>query len=130
MHNSSPVVVVRGENGMRFLFVGLAGATALAFAVGAAAMTRQDDRANPPSSPAPTASGLPEGEGRALTQQVCGQCHSVGIFASQRHTQDEWNEVIGRMMAKGMTAAEDDLYDVSDYLAANLGKDEAASTGG
>jgi mono/diheme cytochrome c family protein len=115
---------------MRFLFVGLAGATALAFAVGAAAMTRQDDRAAPPSSPAPTDSGLPEGEGRALTQQVCGQCHSVGMFASQRHTQDEWNEVIGRMMAKGMTAAEDDLYDVSDYLAANLGKGEAASTGG
>lgn len=93
-------------------------------------MTRQEDRAAPPSSPAPMASSLPEGEGRALTQRVCGQCHSVGMFASQRHTQDEWNEVIGRMMAKGMTAAEDDLYDVSDYLAANLGKGEAASTGG
>lgn len=117
---------------MRFVFVGLAGAGVLTVAVGASAMTRQDDgaAARTPQSSAVAVSSLPEGEGRALTQQVCGQCHSVGIFASQRHTQEEWNEVIGRMMAKGMTAAEDDLYDVSDYLAANLGKDEAASTGG
>jgi len=117
---------------MRFVFVGLAGAGALTLAVGASAMTRQDDgaAARTPQPSAVAASSLPEGEGRALTQQVCGQCHSVGIFASQRHTQEEWNEVIGRMMAKGMTAAEDDLYDVSDYLAANLGKGEAVSTGG
>jgi len=117
---------------MHFLFVGLAGICALTVAVGASAMPLQDNgaaaRTRQPS--AAKASSLPQGEGRALTQRVCGQCHSVGIFASQRHTQDEWNEVIGRMIAKGMTAAEDDLYDVSDYLAANLGKEVAKSTGG
>lgn len=115
---------------MRTVVVGLAGIGALTLAVGASAATRQEGRAARPASPAAAASGLPEGEGRALTQQICGQCHSVGIFASQRHTEDGWNEVIGRMMAKGMTAAEDDLYDVSDYLAANLGKEEAKSSAG
>jgi len=101
---------------MRFVFLGLAGAGALTVAMGASAMTWKGDgaAARTLQSSDAAASSLPEGEGRALTQQICGQCHSVGIFASQRHTQEEWNEVIGRMMAKGMTAAEDDLYDVSD----------------
>lgn len=74
-------------------------------------------------------SALPEGAGREMTQRVCGQCHSVGMFATQRHTQDEWNQVISRMMAKGMTAPEDDLYEISDYLTEKLGKAEAASGG-
>jgi len=64
-----------------------------------------------------------------MTQRVCGQCHSVGMFATQRHSQDEWNQVISRMIAKGMTAPEDDLYEISDYLTENLGKAEAAPRG-
>ncbi|MGE7197171.1 hypothetical protein [Brevundimonas naejangsanensis] len=115
---------------MRTVFAWSAGIGALILAVGASAMTQQDVRTASSAPAAAVPSSLPEGEGRALTQQICGQCHSVGVFASQRHTQDEWNEVIGRMMAKGMTAADDDLYDVSDYLAAHLGKDDAKSTGG
>lgn len=115
---------------MRAVVVWVGGIGALSLAVGASAMTRQEKGTEQTAPQAAVSSSLPAGEGRAQTQQVCGQCHSVGVFASQRHTQEEWNEVIGRMMAKGMTAAEDDLYDVSDYLAANLGKEVAKSTGG
>lgn len=108
---------------MKGTIVCLIGGVVLAGGLGA--MTRTPQEAPPPRAAAVPASALPEGEGRELTQRVCGQCHSVGMFATQRHTQDEWNQVIARMMAKGMTEPEDDLYEISDYLVENLGKVEA-----
>jgi len=110
---------------MKGTIVCLIGGVVLAGGLGA--MTRTPQKAQPPAAVAPSV--LPDGAGREMTQRVCGQCHSVGMFATQRHSQDEWNQVISRMMAKGMTASEDDLYEVSDYLAENLGKAGAASSG-
>ena len=95
---------------------------------GLGAMTRTPQETSP-AVVAAAPSALPEGAGRETTQRVCGQCHSVGMFAAQRHTQAEWNQVISRMMAKGMTAPEDDLYEISDYLTEKLGKAEAAPRG-
>jgi len=108
---------------MKGTIVWLIGGVVLAGGLGA--MTRTPQAASPPRATAAAPSALPEGEGRELTQRVCGQCHSVGMFATQRHTQDEWNQVISRMMAKGMIAPEDDLYEISDYLVEKLGKVEA-----
>jgi len=99
----------------------------MVLAGGLAAMTRTPQEAPPAAAVASNV--LPEGAGREMTQRVCGQCHSVGMFATQRHSQDEWNQVISRMIAKGMTAPEDDLYEISDYLTENLGKAEAAPRG-
>lgn len=114
---------------MKGTIVCLIGGVVLAGGLGA--MTRTPQEAPPSSAQVASAapSALPDGAGREMTQRVCGQCHSVGMFATQRHSQDEWNQVISRMMAKGMTASEDDLYEVSDYLAENLGKAEAAAGG-
>jgi cytochrome c5 len=106
----------------------LIGGVVIASGLGAIAKTPpQESSPRPLASAAPTA--LPEGEGRDVAQRVCGQCHSVGLFAAQRHTQDEWNQVISRMMAKGMDAPEDDLYEISDYLAQALGKDTVDDAG-
>lgn len=113
---------------MKGTIVYLIGGVVLAGGLGA--MTRMPQEAPPPPrTTAAAPSALPDGAGREMTQRVCGQCHSVGMFATQRHSQDEWNQVISRMMAKGMTASEDDLYEISDYLAENLGKAEAAAGG-
>lgn len=113
---------------MRGTIACLIGGLVIASGLGAMAMTPQQEEAPKPLvGAAPTA--LPEGEGSDVAQRVCGQCHSVGLFAGQRHTQDEWNQVISRMMAKGMDAPEDDLYAVSDYLAQALGKDAADGAG-
>lgn len=87
--------------------------------------------AKPPKSQAVTepVTTLPAGDGQALTVEICGQCHSVGMFANQRKSRDEWNATIGRMIEKGMEAEEDDLYAISDYLTEKLGKaDQAEST--
>ena len=111
---------------MKRIIVGLIGSVVLAGGLGAMTRTPQETS---PAVAAAAPSALPEGAGREMTQRVCGQCHSVGMFATQRHTQDEWNQVISRMMAKGMTAPEDDLYEISDYLTEKLGKTEAVSGG-
>lgn len=110
---------------MKGTIVCLIGGVVLAGGLGA--MTRTPQEA--PPAVVVASNVLPEGAGREMTQRVCGQCHSVGMFATQRHSQDEWNQVISRMMAKGMTAPEDDLYEISDYLTENLGKAEAAPRG-
>ncbi|MFK0300344.1 hypothetical protein ACIQTU_14125 [Brevundimonas sp. NPDC090276] len=111
---------------MKGTIVCLIGGVVLAGGLGA--MTRTPPQEAPPTAVA-APSALPDGAGREMTQRVCGQCHSVGMFATQRHTQDEWNGVISRMIAKGMTAPEDDLYEISDYLAENLGKAGVAQDG-
>ena len=67
---------------------------------------------------------LPEGDGRDVTAQVCGQCHNVRMFSGQRHDRDGWNATITRMLDKGMSADEDTLYEISDYLTEYLGKDD------
>lgn len=111
---------------MSFVRIALSACVALGVAGGMAAIAM----ARTPAPQAVTSpASLPEGEGQALTVEVCGQCHSVGMFANQRKTRDEWNATIGRMLEKGMTAEEDDLYAVSDYLTEKLGKpDQEAST--
>lgn len=114
---------------MKGTIVCLVGSVVLAGGLGAMTRAPQEAPSSPPLAAA-APSALPDGAGREMTQRVCGQCHSVGMFATQRHTQDEWNQVISRMMAKGMTASEDDLYEISDYLAENLGKAKPGAAGG
>ena len=115
---------------MKGTIVCLVGGVVLAGGLGAMTRAPQEAPPSPPLAAAAAPSALPDGAGREMTQRVCGQCHSVGMFATQRHSQDEWNQVISRMMAKGMTASEDDLYEISDYLAANLGKAKTDAAGG
>lgn len=114
---------------MKGIIVCLIGGVVLAGGLGAMTRAPQEAPPSPPPVASAAPSALPDGVGREMTQRVCGQCHSVGLFATQRHSQDEWNQVISRMMAKGMSAPEDDLYEVSDYLAENLGKAETAAAG-
>lgn len=70
--------------------------------------------------------GLPEGEGRELTAQVCTQCHAIGMVTSQRHDRAEWDDVIGRMVDdQGLSASDEDLAVISAYLAEHFGKPDA-----
>lgn len=57
--------------------------------------------------------------GKATTERVCAQCHSLELALGVRRSPDEWNQVIERMMANGLTASDDELYEMSDYLGAN-----------
>jgi hypothetical protein len=75
---------------------------------------------------------LPDGKGKDETQKICSGCHSTDMFASQRHTREEWSSVIDNMIAKGLEATDDQIETINTYLATYLGpapkKDSPADT--
>ncbi|MDE1940093.1 MAG: hypothetical protein KGI68_13815 [Alphaproteobacteria bacterium] len=48
--------------------------------------------------------------------QVCSQCHSPDIVATQRHTADGWHNVIATMLGRGAVATDDQLDQIENYL--------------
>lgn len=59
--------------------------------------------------------------GEATATRLCSQCHSFASATQRGHTRDEWNGIIGRMIEQGLTAPDEELMEVSDYLTANHG---------
>jgi cytochrome c5 len=66
---------------------------------------------------------LPDGPGKTVTARVCGQCHHVDKFASERKTKADWDEVINQMAEEqGLEITEADYNTVIAYLSKYLGK--------
>ncbi len=65
---------------------------------------------------------LPEGPGKAATEKMCGTCHGVGIFINRRESREGWNGIIEDMLHRGMKGEDEELGEVSDYLAQFLSK--------
>jgi putative heme-binding domain-containing protein len=65
---------------------------------------------------------LPEGQGKAEFQRICGNCHSVSIATSQRMTQAQWTGVINDMVSRGAQGSQQDLDNVTTYLATHFGQ--------
>ena len=62
-------------------------------------------------------SPLPDGAGKDVTLHLCTKCHSVSVFAKQRHSLDGWYQVIDQMTGKGLQASDQDVDTVARYLA-------------
>jgi cytochrome c5 len=97
----------------------------LILAGGAAAAVRPATPAQATAvQPADEFAGLPEGVGRETTARVCTQCHAIGMVTSQKHSRDEWNDVIVRMIEdQGLSASEEELTEISAYLAEHFGRE-------
>ena len=68
---------------------------------------------------------LPDGNGKMLTARLCGQCHTVDKFASERKTKAEWDGIITKMADdEGLEITEDEYNTVIAYLSKYLGKPE------
>src|SRR5882757_5343156 len=68
------------------------------------------------------AHSLPEGQGKAEFQRICGNCHSVSIATSQRMTQAQWTGVVNDMVSRGAQGTQQDLDSVTTYLATHFGQ--------
>jgi putative heme-binding domain-containing protein len=68
------------------------------------------------------AQSLPEGQGKAEFQRICGNCHSVSIATSQRMTQAQWTGVVNDMVSRGAQGSQQDLDNVVSYLSAHFGQ--------
>ncbi len=73
------------------------------------------------SGQAAAANSLPEGKGKALVLTSCTACHAANIWTSQHHTRDQWNVILDTMLSRGLTASDEDLDTIGDYLATNFG---------
>ncbi len=66
---------------------------------------------------------LPEGEGKAVTARVCGKCHTVERFASEKKTKAEWDEIVNKMVdEEGLEISEPEYNTVIAYLTKYLKK--------
>lgn len=70
---------------------------------------------------------LPEGQGKATTEKLCGSCHGVGIFINRRESREGWNGIIEDMLHRGMKGEDEELGEVSDYLSQFLSKTAAGA---
>ena len=65
------------------------------------------------------APALAPGDGQETVQMVCTSCHTIGIVTAHPHTAEEWDEIIGKMIDKGMLASDQQLDEIAAYLAKN-----------
>jgi len=73
-----------------------------------------------PAAGMPAGVSLPDGQGKQLTARSCSSCHGVDVFTHQRHTLEEWNSIVDNMVSKGLEAPDDELDQISYYLAATF----------
>jgi competence protein ComEA len=64
---------------------------------------------------------LPDGPGKEVTAQLCGNCHEVNIIQAHRQSRDEWVATIQKMMSAGAEGTEDQFTAVLEYLSKNFG---------
>ena len=67
------------------------------------------------------AQDLPEGQGKALVQSACTQCHGIDVIVGQPRSRDDWTDVVSRMVGNGAQLTDEDYNQVIQYLATNLG---------
>jgi putative heme-binding domain-containing protein len=75
------------------------------------------------------AQSLPEGKGKAEFQRICGNCHSVSIATSQRMTEAQWTSVVNDMVSRGAQGSQQDLDNVTSYLATHFGQGAPPAAG-
>jgi len=60
---------------------------------------------------------LPDGPGKAETQQVCSQCHEVERAISLRQDRAGWQATIDKMTNLGLKATDEEMLATLNYLA-------------
>lgn len=68
-----------------------------------------------------SAQGLPDGEGRATYEMICGSCHGADIVIGSQGTRARWEEVVDAMRNRGAYGSEEDFKTVVNYLARYFG---------
>ena len=60
---------------------------------------------------------LPDGPGKEVAERLCGKCHEAQRAASVRLTREGWEAEVAKMVDLGMTATDEEIKQVLDYLA-------------
>ncbi len=74
----------------------------------------------------PSATQLPNGPGKEITQKVCGAtCHGADIITATGRTRDQWTGVVNSMIARGAKATDAETVQIAEYLSSHFGPDYA-----
>ena len=60
---------------------------------------------------------LPPGPGREITASVCSGCHSLALIANEQLSPQGWHDLVRLMAARGAVATDDELNEITAYLA-------------
>jgi competence ComEA-like helix-hairpin-helix protein len=63
----------------------------------------------------------PDGAGKEITLQLCGNCHEASIIEQHRQPRDEWIATIQKMIGAGAQGTEEQFTAVLDYISKNFG---------
>ncbi len=59
-----------------------------------------------------------EDVGKQAFEQVCSTCHGIELVTGMRNSRRDWQRVVDRMYQFGLTASDDEVARIVDYLAA------------
>src|SRR5262245_35402931 len=76
--------------------------------------------AKPAGQAAPAAGS--DADAKKLLENSCTTCHDLDLVSSQHLTKDEWQSVVGSMIAKGATVSDKEAPVLVEYLAKTYGK--------
>jgi competence protein ComEA len=65
---------------------------------------------------------LPDGEGKQIVINKCGQCHDLEYATSNRHTRGQWGGILTQMVDMGAFLTDEDRAALVEYLTRNFGK--------
>lgn len=77
---------------------------------------------NPPNQQDEAA--LPDGPGKAILKKSCSPCHTASVIITKPgHTDDEWVDILNKMIGRGAVLSDDDGDTLVQYLTTNFGPD-------
>ena len=91
------------------------------FSLFLAACAKQPAASNPPAA-ATSQPGATTIDAQALLNEKCTQCHNLDRVKSKHLTQDQWNQVVTRMVGKGTKLNADEQQALVEYLAQTYGQ--------
>jgi competence protein ComEA len=66
--------------------------------------------------------GLPDGPGKQVLKKSCSQCHDASVIITKPgHTDDDWADILNKMIGRGAVLSDDDGDTLMDYLSTNFG---------
>ena len=94
---------------------------ALIIALGTSAVVLATEGAAPTVPAALNTNVFPAAPQRDLVVRACAACHAPELVVAKRHTVDEWDEIIAKMVDRGAVASEPEQQQILEYLAKFFG---------
>lgn len=73
------------------------------------------------AGPCLSADVFPPAPQRDLVVRACAACHAPEMVVAKRHTVDEWDDIIAKMVDRGAVANEEEQQQILEYLAKFFG---------